>query len=1103
MHHLIQSNGIFRKLATCAVGAALLGVMATADAGAPAGAPQVMIAITNSQSMDGTTAGAIMVGSGSLGSDNSMLTSSSSPTYYNLSDSPGFTPPVYNPTSGTIPWTVGCTSAGVYDSSASPKYLCDNGPSRMNMTKAAIQSVLKTYASTINFGMYDYSVSAGSANSTFVYYMSPTGSNFSFTNTASTSPRTIPNPCYGYSGVASSVSTACSLIAGQYATGAVNGNMYMVIGTSSDDPLIVDVLYTGVNSVTPVDLNYGGVNPANPYAAYTIGTYNCCYSTSFSEAYAKALPTKGPGGSPQNFSTTPTNAGYVPFSPQVLYSARGFGYFGSSESATDGNRVADMNTDPTSSKFTTALQPETNSGSTGEIKSAAPQSATYGLLTGVYNYLKTLTSSLAKCQSQSVILLTDGLPTLDGGVVTSKPQFWPPLGTTTAINYNLTASYDSTGAFLSSNSQAVTDAISAIKTLSKNGIKVYVIGLGAGVDATVNPEAKKLLTAMAIAGGTNAFYPANSSVSLTAAFATITEFIYTSSAEAAPVAPISVAGGTSFEYELTSIATPGAGHVKAYPVAASGVASTVSSWDAGDSTHMSTATRTTSLMSTNASGNVVALGSVDAAAFNLTPTTCVPNVSKIVAYTIDPTVAVPSGCSVPYIGTRQAGWPLGVFSTQNTGLFMGPPQSASLAAHYSSYAAYARKLSSRTPSVLFTDSDGFLYSINASSGLMQWGWTSRNIAAQLQTYSTFAASGWTNGNFTVVDAMDSSGSWGSYLVGSFQSGAEHFSVALDSSGGTTSGNPTSVIYDSVVSGGTSAGDLAGKTGTTPLRQPTVVVYIGNVAYQVYVVSTTSGTTTTSTLYEQNVTSGVVTAGASLGFQVTSAISLDAGSNRLWMGGADGTVRYVQLSGIAATDASTLTTIGTIPTPPATTALANVLYVSYVEVSGIPYVWVANSAQITSFGINSTGWVPLWAATPSGGYVYNTTTAKWTASTTVTAMTASSVVSDWPLQVGVALQVPVFAASTATCPPGAGSGSYDFFNITDGSFPTTKLTFNGANVTSDIYLGDNSGAAYTPSLTAIAGGIALNTGSKNNTNPPNAPIQNLGGLGPRAISWTQH
>ena len=1103
MHHLIRSNGIFRKLATCAVGAALLGAMATADAGAPAAAPQVMIAITNSQSMDGTTAGAIMVGSGSLGSDYAMLTGSSSPTYYNLSDYPGFTPPVYNPASGVIPWTVGCTSAGVYDSSASPKYLCDNGPSRLNMTKAAIQSVLKSYASTINFGMYDYSVSAGSADATFVYYMSPTGLNFSFTNTASTSPRTIPNPCYGYSSVTSSVSSACALIAGQYTAGVVNGSMYMVIGTSSDDPLIVDVLYTGAGSQTPVILNYGGVNPSNPYTAYTIGTYNCCYSSSFSEAYAKALPTKGPGGGAQNFSTTPTNAGYVPFSPQVFYSARGFGYFGTNESATDGNRVADMNTDPTSAKFITALQPETN-GSTGEIKSAAPQSATYGLLTGVYNYLKTLTSSLAPCQSQSVILLTDGLPTLDGGVVTTKPQAWPPLGTTTAINYGLTATYDSTGKFVSSNSQAVTDAISAITTLSSHGIKVYVIGLGAGVDATVNPEAKKLLTAMAIAGGTNAFYPANSSVSLTAAFATITEYIYTSSAEAAPVAPISVAGGTSLEYELTSIATPGAGHVKAYPVAASGVASTVSSWDAGDSTHMSTTARSTLLMSTNASGSVVALGSVDNAAFNLTsPTTCVPNVSTIVSYTIDPTYAAPSGCTVPYLGTRQSGWPLGVFSTQNTGLFMGPPQSALLAARYPTYSTYARKLSLRTPSLLFTDSDGFLYSVNASSGLLQWGWTSRNIAAQLQTYTTFASSGWTNGNFTVVDAMNSSGAWGSYLVGSFQSGAEHFSVALDSSGGTTSGNPTSAVYDSVVSGGSSAGDLAAKTGTTPLRQPTVVAYIGNTAYQVYVVTTTSGSTSTSTLYEQDVTSGTVKAGASLGFQVTSAISLDSSAARLWLGGADGSVRSLQLTGVASTDVATLTTIGTVPALPATTALANVLYVSYVEVSGIPYVWVANSAQITVYGISSTGWVPLWAATPSAGYVYNTTTAKWTASSAVTAMSASSVVSDWPIQVGVALQVPVFVASTATCPPGAGSGYLDFFSLGDGSFPATKLTYNGANVTSDIYLGDNSGAAFTPSLTAITGGIALNTGSKNNTNPPNAPIQNLGGLGPRAISWTQH
>ena len=1077
--NLIQSNGLVRRLALCAAGASLLGAMATADAAAPAGAPQVLLAITNSESMDGTTAGAIMVGSGSLGSSFSALSSSTSPTNYAIPT--GFTPPLNIGSAGSAPYTVTCGSN-----------LCDNGPSRMNMTKAAITNVLASYGSTLNFGLFDYQTSSVKLYTTWVYLMSPTPGGFTFTNTASAT--TVNNPCYNYTAAASTVKTPCGQIAGQYGTGVLNTYQYMNISDTSDEPLINDVLYAGGQPAT--FLTYGTVTPANPYTAYTITDYNSgSVSVGYNaDSYQGACNPSSRGSCPI-WATFPTNAGYVAYSTQVFYSERGFGY-GASQSATDGNVEVPMSTDPASSTFTNALLPETNSVGTNEIKSSAGQSAIYALMTGAQKYLKTLSGSLIPCQTQSVVLMTDGLPTLD-----KSGNAWPPIGTTSGTAFGVTASYDSTGKFVTSTSQAMIDAITSITSLNSKGIKVFVIGLGAGVTPANNPEAKKFLTAMAIAGGTTDFYPATDSISLTAAFASVADFIYRSSALAAPVAPISVAGGTSYEYELTSISTPASGHVQAFSVAASGVASSTSSWDAGDSTHMSTTTRSTKLYSTSTTGSVVALSSVDAAAFNLTsPSGCVPDVATIISYTVDPSYAGPSsGCTPaspnPYLGTRQAGWPLGIFSTQNTGRFMGPPQSALLTARYSGYATWARGLAARKPSVLFTDSDGFLYSVDASSGVMQWGWTSRSILAQLQNYSTFNTFAMTNGNFTVVDAMNGSGAWGSYVVGSLQSGAEHFSLALDSTG-----TPTTVIYDTVVTGSSSPGDKAGTTGNTPLRQPPVIAYIGNSAIEIYVGAVGTGN---STLYERDVTSTSAASSMSLGFIVTSVISLDANSNQLWLGGSDGSVRFLRLSGVAANDVATMTTIGTVvdPSKSTSTPVPNVLYVGYVEVSGIPYVYAANSAQITVFGIASTGWVPLWASTPSQGYSYSTTTSTWTSTTAVTTMTPSSVVSDLPIQVGPGLLVPTFVASTATCPPAAGNGYYDFFNFADGTFPVTGLTYNSVLVTSDMLVG--VGPAFTPSLTAITGGIALSPGSLGNPNPPTSPLKNLGGLGPRAISWTQH
>ena len=65
-------------------------------------------------------------------------------------------------------------------------------------------------------------------------------------------------------------------------------------------------------------------------------------------------------------------------------------------------------------KFTPYLAPETNSTGTTEMKAAATQSPIAGLLAGSYNYFKTNPASSNGCAaSRYVVLVTDGLPTLD------------------------------------------------------------------------------------------------------------------------------------------------------------------------------------------------------------------------------------------------------------------------------------------------------------------------------------------------------------------------------------------------------------------------------------------------------------------------------------------------------------------------------------------------------------------------------------------------------------------------------------------------------------------------------------------------------------------
>jgi type IV pilus assembly protein PilY1 len=86
--------------------------------------PQIVIAVGNSQSMDGNLSGAIMTGSGSLNPALALLQNSSSPLDFSIP--PGFTPPLNAGANGVAPYTV-----------AANGLLVDNSPSRLNVAKEA------------------------------------------------------------------------------------------------------------------------------------------------------------------------------------------------------------------------------------------------------------------------------------------------------------------------------------------------------------------------------------------------------------------------------------------------------------------------------------------------------------------------------------------------------------------------------------------------------------------------------------------------------------------------------------------------------------------------------------------------------------------------------------------------------------------------------------------------------------------------------------------------------------------------------------------------------------------------------------------------------
>jgi len=507
--------------------------------------PQVLFAVGNSESMDGNLSGAIMAGSGSLGSSVSLLQNSSSPTCFTTVS--GFTPPLSGDGAG------GCLTGTALYTVSSGSNLVDNSPSRLNVAKAGIASVLQTYLPTADFALEDYSLGSPTLYTTWLYVMSPSGG-FTFTNTQIAGNSYVLNPCLNYKtlSTSNSVYTDCSSMD----TGGsspikglgLNTNKYMQISNSSDDPSINDVLYA-TSGIDPVCLVYGTVSPANPYTGFTLAQYN---GNGVTETYASQINNCAR-------QTSPTNAGFVPFTPQTMYQQRGFGY-GASQSATTGNMVVTMQTAaaggaaPTQtsvnaslSLFTPYLNPETNSTGTTEIKASGGQAPTAGLMAGALSYYQTKNpaGNNGCTPTRYVVLVTDGLPTLD---LNSKT--WPPLGSQAATGYGVTASFNSNGSLNTTNDQALTDAIAKITALNTAGIKVYVIGLGAGVDATKNPTAAATLTAMAVAGGTNNFFPATSPTALVSDLQQILTIILGTSQSVATAAVNSTGLNTStFVYQ--------------------------------------------------------------------------------------------------------------------------------------------------------------------------------------------------------------------------------------------------------------------------------------------------------------------------------------------------------------------------------------------------------------------------------------------------------------------------------------------------------------------------------------------------------------------------
>ena len=1037
--------------------------------------PQVLVILDTSQGMAGNLQGAIMSGSGTVAAN----AGSSSPPCYLLSN--------YTPRSTLGPSSGGSCPAGdaAYTISVGG-VLTDNSESMINVAEQGILSALNnpTYTNIMQAGLMGYAT-AGTPTPyhTWVYYMSgntPTTAlppaecapgAFGYGTTsgstcAANDPLSVANPCYD------STSAECTQIGAKVLGSGLTGAPYLYISQSSDNPQINDVLYWSPASPPANLVTYHGPNPTNPYSAYTLSQYeDQVLSGSYLLEGYKATAGVSLGG----FATSPTDAGYIPYSGEVWYAGRGWAFDGKPvTNGTSGGQgdlyipVAPLNATQIA-LFNTTMAPEQFVKGGSEIVAGSEYAPTAGALTAALTDLTTSASApQPACAPKYVILITNGQPTMG-----LHGHVYPPLGSAAGLGYGEVLSAGS-----ANNDNAATEAITAVKNLANyttgglSGIKTYVLGVGAGVNCppsatnctTEASDSYTVLKDLAVAGKTNVVYSADTAAAFQQAFNAILNNIAAQIVTASGGSSSAVIGNSSYEYVVTSNPSLGEGNMSAYLITASGNLATTASWDIN--AEMTTGNRSSALYSEGPAtgsatiGPVTLLTNMDAAAFAI-PTGSTLTPAIIEQYTIDPSY---SGGS--YLGGRQSGWYVGL-ATANKPTYMGPPDDPNLLGS-TGYDTYAQNESGRTPLVLVGSNDGFLYAVNATSGSLVWGWMPRPLVQGLQSYSTF----WQGPNMAgmrprVVDAQagGSTSAWATYIVGGAQQGAIQYALQLTSTGALNSevweqDNPDSI---------------------TPSPVAPVIFRLvpgSGTAYEAAVLNTTT-TTTTSALVMTNVATGAADT-ITLPFVAASQPYIDDSYN-IFIGDNAGNVWMGSLlspSGQLATSISWTPLNDTAPSPigpnfgtSASTSggTGAITYIDGAYYNGVEYLTLQSTGRLTTLqnGVNS--WAPLWTSYAGGSDTF--TSGNYVTSTSVASLPSNTIVTN-PVQiVNGAVILPVSVPPSATAGVCAAStAEYYYYTLDNGGFPAGIFGSGGVTIAGPTTVG--TGVAYTPSIAVMNGQLRL-------------------------------
>ena len=698
-----------------------------------------------------------------------------------LSDIPLFLAPAIQPNLMVI-----FDNSESMDATMAGKVISGNDPTtRGNTARGVLRSVMTTYRTDFNWGLTTFETTGNTLYNTHAYYVGD----------ATTMVYT--NDCNA-SGVSPSKG-GLRCIANPDA--AANGFSHVTYSQSGDDADINDVLYSFSDANVMYGVGDTGVKywvrggARNGGIGWTLGDF----------------PVAGPfgGGSIPFF---PTDAGWLPQAatmPRQLWLKRGWGY----GDAITGKGVIVEKSLPDSSahfqKLMDLLGNETQTAGSAEIKNSAFYTPLAGSLQTVSSYFKKNQSPITQtCQRNFVVLATDGNPTgkTDGNQY--APADWVNTLNGTTWTYGQAQ-------------QDVFAQLTALRTTTFGAktydVQTYVIGMG---DTLANPSSIAALNKMADLGGgySTAFTGSNTSA-LTTAFQSIVGDIQAKTNAASSVALNAGSWNTgSSLYQAKFSSKDWSGNLQAFSVAASGVVSTTSNWDAATqikNQDWDTGRKVLTYKPSAAAGSrgiafrwpanaaspagtELDLGQIAALNTNSTATNDGFGNWRL-QYLRGDATKEPRNCGSPPCAAPQfrdrAATPLGDI-VDSSPSYVGVPNFGYYDDMESvSYSSFVAAYKTRSPMIYFGANDGMLHAIDAGSGVERLAYVPSMLYSSLTrlTDTNFSHRNFVNGSPTVGDVFYNT-AWHSLLVSGLRAGGKGlFALDVTNPAGFSEANASSIV----------------------------------------------------------------------------------------------------------------------------------------------------------------------------------------------------------------------------------------------------------------------------------------------------------------------